>query len=436
MLLGTLSAEMPEAQPAGKQQTGLVAKLEEALAALQELPEEEMTSEQQDILYALVQLLSQQKTQLEGTVPASEAGTPKHLPVAESLQAANTPDNEKLIALIKQLSESLKENSSVNIQFEQSIGDMGVTEKKPLINQEKTEQVIQKLLALVEELEKLQQSTAAKPVLFQTMERLQQVIPKSFINKEEAPEKVSAVDAQQNSDLETEVAKAPLAQTTASALTGDGDASPQENAEQPDQSQRIVIQQAGTEQEEPVLPGENKLAAAESVKAGQTQTVPKAEPAPPVPTVRMANLTEELGEIFRSSMRMAATPEGTQIRVNITPEHLGHLDIRLTETNGKIAAQIFTSSLMAKEALDLQVNQLRNTLIQQGIAVEKIEVTQQSSQQQSLNQQNAHPEQSFAQQQKQGSASGTRNAYLRGEEEAVAERAPQAEGLMKVDYTV
>ncbi|MBW9234953.1 hypothetical protein JQK62_22535, partial [Leptospira santarosai] len=66
----------------------------------------------------------------------------------------------------------------------------------------------------------------------------------------------------------------------------------------------------------------------------------------------MSNLIEELGGVLKGSFRLNGTLEGAQLKVNIAPEHLGHLDIRLTASEGKIAAQIFTSNLVAKEALE------------------------------------------------------------------------------------
>lgn len=92
--------------------------------------------------------------------------------------------------------------------------------------------------------------------------------------------------------------------------------------------------------------------------------------------------------------------------------------------------------MAAKDALDLQLNQLRNTLIQQGLTVEKIEVVQNSSQQ-SLGQQNAQAEQRFQQQQDRQKA-GVRdtNGYQQVEEKSASERNRHESGTMKVDYTV
>ena len=147
----------------------------------------------------------------------------------------------------------------------------------------------------------------------------------------------------------------------------------------------------------------------------------------------MSNIIEELGSVLRGSIRLTGNPEGTQIRVNITPDHLGHLDIRFTEINGKIAAHIFTSTLVAKEVLDLQMNQMRNLLLQQGVPLEKIEVSQQNLQ--SFGQQTDHR---FSQQrrEKQEAASHGKNEYERMDEEMAVERTQSSDLSMNVNYTV
>src|SRR5690606_22447617 len=141
-------------------------------------------------------------------------------------------------------------------------------------------------------------------------------------------------------------------------------------------------------------------------------------------------------EVFKNSLRMSTSGESTQIKVNITPDHLGHLDIRLTETNGRIAAQICTSSMAAQDALDRQLNQWRSMLLQHGLTVEKREVVQHNSQQ-SLGQQNAQSEQRFAQQQQRQNSTGREtNGYQQLEEKSAIERNHYDTGMMKVDYTV
>ncbi|MBU8907009.1 flagellar hook-length control protein FliK [Desertibacillus haloalkaliphilus] len=69
-----------------------------------------------------------------------------------------------------------------------------------------------------------------------------------------------------------------------------------------------------------------------------------------------------------------------QLSVKLYPEHLGRLDIRLTQTNGTIVAQIMTSSTAARELVESQLQHLRNAFAQQQISVERVEVTQQQHQ--------------------------------------------------------
>ncbi|MED3646171.1 flagellar hook-length control protein FliK [Halalkalibacterium halodurans] len=70
---------------------------------------------------------------------------------------------------------------------------------------------------------------------------------------------------------------------------------------------------------------------------------------------------------------------GTQMTIKLMPEHLGRLDIQLTQTNGAIVARIMTSTTMARELVESQMNQLRYAFTQQQLNVERIEVVQQPS---------------------------------------------------------
>lgn len=103
------------------------------------------------------------------------------------------------------------------------------------------------------------------------------------------------------------------------------------------------------------------------------------KPAAQQPVVRFSQILEDLTQIFRAQLNKG-NEQGTQLRVKLHPEHLGHLDIRITSLDGKITAQIMTGTKVAKEALELTVGQLRTSLVQQGIQVEKIEVSHQAQQ--------------------------------------------------------
>lgn len=67
----------------------------------------------------------------------------------------------------------------------------------------------------------------------------------------------------------------------------------------------------------------------------------------------------------------------TQFTIKLHPQHLGRLDIQLLQTNGSIIAKITASTTAARELIEAQLHQLRNTFAQQQINVERIEVNEQ-----------------------------------------------------------
>lgn len=61
--------------------------------------------------------------------------------------------------------------------------------------------------------------------------------------------------------------------------------------------------------------------------------------------------------------------------LRLFPEDLGRIDVRITALNGVVTAHFTASQVAGKEAVEQQLNQLRHALIQQGLHVEKIEVS-------------------------------------------------------------
>lgn len=66
----------------------------------------------------------------------------------------------------------------------------------------------------------------------------------------------------------------------------------------------------------------------------------------------------------------------TEARLSLSPEHLGHVDVKISMQNGVMTAIFQTETAMAKDVLENQMIQLRASLAAQGITVEKIEVSQ------------------------------------------------------------
>ncbi|MCR8656254.1 flagellar hook-length control protein FliK [Paenibacillus endoradicis] len=66
----------------------------------------------------------------------------------------------------------------------------------------------------------------------------------------------------------------------------------------------------------------------------------------------------------------------TEARLMLTPENLGHVDVKISMHNGILTAIFQAETAMGKDALENQMVQLRASLASQGITVDKIEVTQ------------------------------------------------------------
>lgn len=89
---------------------------------------------------------------------------------------------------------------------------------------------------------------------------------------------------------------------------------------------------------------------------------------------------------------------GTQkLFIKLFPEHLGSIRVELFQKDQTMVARIITSSGIAKDALESQLNGLKQAFASQNISVEKIEISQQNTQQERFlnkdsQQQNRQPE--------------------------------------------
>jgi len=101
----------------------------------------------------------------------------------------------------------------------------------------------------------------------------------------------------------------------------------------------------------------------------------KAELPPRVPV-------QQLAEQFVPNLVKKLTLQGangvTEARISLHPEHLGHVDIRLSLHNGLLTAQFITATGMAKELLEAQMAQLKAAIQVHGLQVDRMEVVQQS----------------------------------------------------------
>lgn len=388
----------PESQHVkeNQQQGETLEKLEESLQALQELHKSALTPEEQEILSAMLQMLSLQINDLKDMIQG----------------------NKQLSALFQQIEKEVSVLSTFSSTgFGGSQNFVGVEGEKFIpANPNESEMLFKQISALIDQLKIELDRTASQPGAMQVLEQVEKLIQQLNNLKQELETDQQGTE-QGRSNAAIFKIESPL-QATVSPVQHNqvSEGFNPEHAQSQDNSQITVT-------------------VTQDIKG--TQGASRSEANAPTPTVQMNNLIEDLSEILKGSIRLRVNHEGTQLRVNISPDHLGQLDIRLTASEGKIIAQIFTSSITAKEALDLQINQLRNSLMQQGISIERIDITHQNSQQ-SFGQQHAHAEQHFSQQQqqKQGSSARNRSVYHEMEEEEAMGRNHLLDTTGKVNYTI
>jgi flagellar hook-length control protein FliK len=90
--------------------------------------------------------------------------------------------------------------------------------------------------------------------------------------------------------------------------------------------------------------------------------------------VRVTELREIANQIIER-IKVSIQPDQTSMEIQLNPENLGKVNLSVQSKNGVMTAQFVVQNEMSKEAIESQLHTLRETLNQQGIKVEAIEVT-------------------------------------------------------------
>ncbi|MED0674611.1 flagellar hook-length control protein FliK [Aneurinibacillus thermoaerophilus] len=93
-----------------------------------------------------------------------------------------------------------------------------------------------------------------------------------------------------------------------------------------------------------------------------------------VPLVPARFFANEMEVYIVKHMRLNQGTGAMETTLRLFPENLGRVDVKITALNGAITAQFTAATSAGKEAIEQQLHQLRQALIQQGLQVEKIEV--------------------------------------------------------------
>jgi flagellar hook-length control protein FliK len=90
--------------------------------------------------------------------------------------------------------------------------------------------------------------------------------------------------------------------------------------------------------------------------------------------VQAAQLREIANQII-DRIKISITSDQSSMELQLNPENLGKVNLTVQARNGVMTAQFVVQNELSKEAIESQLSILRETLNQQGIKVEAIEVT-------------------------------------------------------------
>ena len=98
--------------------------------------------------------------------------------------------------------------------------------------------------------------------------------------------------------------------------------------------------------------------------------------------VEMVNEKVEVIQQFRevveqvvTQIKVMVSEDTSEMTMQLNPESLGKVNLSVVTKQGHITAQFVTENEVARQALESQVQQLRETLGQQGLKVDKVEVS-------------------------------------------------------------
>ncbi|MEC0123877.1 flagellar hook-length control protein FliK [Paenibacillus pabuli] len=100
---------------------------------------------------------------------------------------------------------------------------------------------------------------------------------------------------------------------------------------------------------------------------------------PAEPVMQTSQFAKEMTQFVVNKLDIVQQKGFSEATISLRPEHLGKLDVQITLQNGQLVARFMTEHSMAKDMLEQQMMQLRSSLQAQGIQVERLEVTQNSS---------------------------------------------------------
>lgn len=120
---------------------------------------------------------------------------------------------------------------------------------------------------------------------------------------------------------------------------------------------------------------EGKEVIFQSFHPNGTAPVTSKEEQAPLPKVSVQQFFSEVVELLKNQASLKKASEFIEAKFSLTPEKLGDIDVQLSIHKGQVAAHFSAETLLGKESLESQISLLRSSLQQQGLQVDKIEIT-------------------------------------------------------------
>lgn len=113
----------------------------------------------------------------------------------------------------------------------------------------------------------------------------------------------------------------------------------------------------------------------ETIVAGTTTFMEELNGFETIQTLPPHVTVSDIMEQFAEQVRVQISADTTKMQMQLNPEHLGKLYVEIIENEGAITAKIETQNLAVKEALEMQMADLKVNLSQAGVKVDSVEVT-------------------------------------------------------------
>lgn len=98
-------------------------------------------------------------------------------------------------------------------------------------------------------------------------------------------------------------------------------------------------------------------------------------------TIQARNFVQDMSQFVIKAIKVNPLNGFSEAKLSLSPEHLGHVDVKIAMHNGQLVAQFSAQTALGKEMIESQLAQLRATLQNQGIHVERLEVSQSNTMQ-------------------------------------------------------